>query len=873
MRLHRVLVGLLLACTSAFLLAGIASGTASAAAPPCAELVFTSPIHIAPPTLIAGKQATITVDIKNTGKFGEHQKAGACNAGSFIAQFKLSPGASTAVSETVIPSLAENEEKELTFEYDFPKAGNYDTEVDLNPAKEVPEKLYLNDIKLDSITVSAAKADPVITNVSVTSLDPTSAVVEKRVAVADVTVENAGDIPTSPFYVQWTPSKSTKALTETETVPLEPGESREIFLEYTYKSKGPVSSKFVVSAAGRFTPFSTKTDEFTVEAALPNLRIAEVLEHPQFAGKASTIEVTVENDGNAGAGPFLVEWKPGAGQPAQIQQVNELAEGAVTFLLFSNVYHSAGTYEGTVTLDPTHKIKELFSTEKTAKTDLVIPEPTVDLTVTNISVTPSPVKQAQVAKIAVTVENIGNTESPKFVTAWNPNSAFGVSGSGSQTIAKEAPPLAAGGSEVVDFEYVYPKSGPYRSVAEVNYGRAVKETNYANNAMLDELNVEAAEIELLFSKQPVITAEKSVSGQKENELYINQKGFARFTIVNEGPIATGSFDVQFQQEKSGIKQTQVVSGLNPHETKEFKFKVSYSKVSEPGKEPEAVAIIDPAEVIKKTKAPDESVPVKVIVKKKAATITFSEPKIKVLYDPGNKKGANFHEWDVYLFAYDKGASCKVESKTGTGEKIKKTMANLAPISESDKDCPSTGFQSGVNPGSVLTVPSFSYGLTEEEPLYVKAKATSYNRNKKREETSAPGEALLKRTRAQYFEGLSGKSETISGAGCHDSNGQEEPEPSSPGFDTEGECFKLETKLTAASVGPAVRRSHGLVSPLALRAARPDAEGGEGEEGLENEEAEELANAKAAVEAGVEAVEELNRRLEEEEFPEESSGGE
>lgn len=853
MRLHRrTLVGFTLACAAALVLAAIGSAVASAAAPKCAELEFAGPIVVTPSSLIQGQPATVEVLVVNAGKAtGKSQGPGSCDAGSFVAQFKTSPGASTAVSETVVPSLAEGEVTLVKFEYDFPKAGNFDTEVEINPAKEVPEKNYLNDIELHSLSVAAAKADPIITSVQVTSVDPTQAVVENRPATAAVTLENTGTIPTSAFYVQWTPKKFAKALTQSEPAGLlAPGESKTVFLEYTYPTTGAVTSTFVSSATGRLTPFSTKTDEYTVEATLPNLRVAEVQEHPQFAGKPSTINVVVENDGNAGAGPFLVEWKPGKGQPAQTQQVNELAEYGVVPLEFTNVFKTSGTYEGTVTIDPTHKIKELFATEKTAKTDLVIPEPTVDLTVTNINVV-EPVTQGVPAQIFVTVQNLGDYESPSFVTAWNPNSPFGVSGSGSQTIAKETGPLGSGEERTIKFEFAYAKAGLYRSVAEVNYGRAVKETNYANNALLYELNVNKAKIALEF--------QSGIEVSPSPPLFVKQKGTASFTVVNNGPIATGAFQVQFQQEAGGTKQTKSIAGLNVGESKQETFSLDYGKAGNYV----ASAVIDPADAVEKTVSPDEETR-NIEVKQKTAEIKLTNNEVHVKYDPGNKtpgvKGAEqFTEWRVYLFAYDPGKSCKVESKSFSGEPITKTMSNLAPEGGVNKGpCPSTGksFVTGVGPGSTLTLPETTVNLTEEQPLYAKTKATSYKLNTGKvthEETSAPGEALLKLSRPQYVAGFSNPYLSL-GTGCHDANGNEEQS---------GDCYNWETDLEAGAggiVGPAFVRSHSLVSPLLSRAATPAAEEGEVSEA---EEAEELAKAQAAVEAGVQAVEEVNRQLEEE----------
>jgi hypothetical protein len=857
MRTHRrTLVGFLLICASAILFAAASDGVALAAAPPCAELEFSGPIVVTPANPIAGNPATVEFHVKNSGKFkAPTQSPGTCNAGSFVAQFKLSPGGGAAVSEATSPPLEEGQTEALVLNYDFPKSGNFDTEVSINPAKEVAEKNYLNDIKLHTVTVSASKANPVITGVTVTSSDPTHAVVVNRPATAEIIVTNTGNVPSAPFYVQWTPNTFVKPLTQPVAGGLAPGESEPVFIEYTYTKTGSVNSTFTANAAGRLSPFSSVTKTFTVEAALANLRIAEVVEHPEFAGKPSSVEVTIENNGNAGAGPFLVEWKPGKGQTAQTVQVNELPEFGITTLTFINVFKTAGTYEGLITLDPKKAVKELFSTEKTAKTTFLIPEPTVDLTVTHISVS-KPVVQAELATIVVTVKNLGNTESPSFVTAFNPNSPFGVSGSGSQTIAKETGPLGPGEEREIEYQFAYPKSGLYRTVAEVNFGKAVKETNTANNALLDEVTVEPAKIALEFSPDEI---QMSLS-----EFFVKQKGTATVTVVNNGPIASGSFSVQFQQEEGGIKQSKTIPGLNPGESKTLTFSVSYSKATE-GSPHTAKAIIDPTNQIVKTKSPDEVTKSGIEVLKKTAAIKLSVPEINVLGEPGNVasgKDPHFDKWRIYVFAYDPGQKCKVQSLSLAGEVITKTMNNLAP--GAGGVCPNTG---GPNPGEFFdpgsTVPTGALNaevnLTEEQPLYVKTKATAYHEEKGKKSTTwataQPGESLLNVPRAGkhgYLEGLASPM-TVDGTGCHDTNGNEEG--------NEGDCYNVTYDLTLGSHhGPAVVRA-------GLRARAAAAAGGEGEEEPpELEVSEELSQAKAAVQAGVQAVEELNRRLEEEFLP-------
>ena len=875
---RRAVAGSLLLAACALVLAVVSPGAAVAAAPPCANLEIAH-VSITPAALIAGQPASISIEVKNNGT---------CAAGSFVTEFKLSQFASAAVSESTSPPLKPGGSETLTLAYDFPKAGNFQTAVVINPAKEVAESNYLKDTAIKAVTVAAAKANIQIKSISVSSHDPTGAVVENRPALAVVVVENTGNIPASPFYVQWTPQMFGKGITAPQAGGLEPGHSEVVEIEYTYTTKGFVTSTFSAVASGGSPLFSSKTKEYTVEAPLANLRIAHVAEHAAFNGKPSTIEVAIENDGNAGTGPFLVEWKPGKGQTAQTQQVNELPEYGVTTVTFTNVFASAGTFEGLVTLDPTHKVKELFSTEKTAKTHLVIPESTVDLTVTNISVNKGdPVLEGVQAAVLVTVKNLGSGTSPSFVIAFNPNSPFGVSSSSSQTIDKEETvPLAPGEERTIALHFTYSKAGLFRTVVEVNPARAVKETNYANNALLDEVTVETPELKLEFLDKGIHFSSPEITAK--HGLFVNEKATATFTVINRGPLATGAFAVQFQREsigkpakegqKEGFKETQFIAGLNPGESQELTFNASYGKPATYI----AKAVIDPFESIHKTKAPDEETET-VVVHEKEAKLKIAVPKLDVEYDPGNlptpsicfggdlsgclvERTAHFTDWTTYLFVYAKGQKCKVQNYNASGELVTKTVNNIEP-EEGGKFCPREEFTTSGAAEPPRPTPKLktTVKLTEEQALNAKVMTSSLNRHEinitlevcflficetysivehlQAWEPAFPGQATVKKSRAEYIKGFSPNPISVRGVECHDETQNEEPQPSPPAV--QGDCFTAFFELDEDEVtGPAVVRGHDVAatgagaSRLAAKVAT-DAEPGEGEAGEgEGEEGEE-----------------------------------
>ncbi|HXN36729.1 MAG TPA: CARDB domain-containing protein, partial [Solirubrobacteraceae bacterium] len=477
----------------------------------------------------------------------------------------------------------------------FPTAGNFNTVVDVNPAHEVPETNYLNDIAAESITVVAAKSSFAITSYTIAPNppDPTDAVVEGRPALATITVENTGNVAAGPAEVQWTPLKSAKPLSAALSSGLLPGESETVELEFTYTKTGLVSAKAVVTAPGRLTPFASSTLEPTVEAPLANIRISNVTAHPNFAGSPSTLEVTIENDGNAGAGHFVVEWQPGLFQTAQVQQVASLGEFESQTLTFSKVYAKGGTYDGLVTADSKHEVEELFTTEKTAKTTLEVPEPTVDLAVTGLQINPAEPIQQKPATVTMTVENVGNRASPAFVTAWNPDAKKVSVPSLKAIVHEETTPLMPGESRSITFPFTYPQPGNFLSVAEVNPGHTVKETNYNNNMAVLAVTVAPQPVELEFTSATINVLPPS------GIVALATKVEAQVTVIDRSHLATGPFAVELTPRVGGKAQTQTVSGLNEGQSKTLDFKNIVYLAS--GKY-QLTALLDPKDQVVKTPA-------------------------------------------------------------------------------------------------------------------------------------------------------------------------------------------------------------------------------------------------------------------------------
>src|SRR5580704_177188 len=219
LRPARLIAAALVACTAALLAVAAFAGQASAAAPPCADLtvpfVDVAPSNPLQTQLIAGEPAEALILVENVGT---------CAADGFVTQLKLSPTGPTVAAQA-LTGLEAGGFAFVTLDYNFPTAGNFDVVADVNPAHEVAETNYLNDIAADSITVASAKVSFAITGFSITPnpADPTGALVQGRPALAKITVENTGNVPAGPAEVQWTPLASARALSAPLSPGLEPG--------------------------------------------------------------------------------------------------------------------------------------------------------------------------------------------------------------------------------------------------------------------------------------------------------------------------------------------------------------------------------------------------------------------------------------------------------------------------------------------------------------------------------------------------------------------------------------------------------------------------------------------------------------------------
>lgn len=445
--------------------------------------------------------------------------------------------------------------------------------------------------------------------------------------------------------------------------------------------------------------------------------------------------------------------------PAQSQQVNGLAVGGRTTLTFSNVYKFPGSYNGTITVDSTHVVKEVDETDNTAATDFVIPKATVDLTITGMSITPEeeqfgdrlkPAYQAMTVTqgvpnvVTVTVRNLGNSPSASFVTSWNADTR-GIIVPGKQTLTQETGPLGPDESRQLTFNFTYPTAGHFRTLADVDAFKTVKETNEANNERILNVTVNPAKIELFFTTPIEFSPSDPVVGEEAT---------ASFTIRNYGPIATGSFAVQFISKKGAIKATQFIGGLNVGEEHTYTFPVKYTAAGSYT----ATAIIDPKGQVVKSVTPDEeSQPVNVV--KRSADLRLKLSSVKDFANPGG-----WQEWVVFLLAFQPHASCTIDLVIETPVSSKEFKKEFKEV-----ECTSTGNtlrEPDFNPGEKrATNAVLGLHLEENSPMVGGTLALNICQGLCLD-IGLPGDSFLVQSRTQYLNPPSGEID-VAGTGCQE----------------------------------------------------------------------------------------------------------
>lgn len=455
---------------------------------------------------VEGLNAVINITIKNQGN---------APAGGFVVQWRSAENAPDGPSQGAVPNLAAGASTTISFQYAFPRAGNFTTIVELDTGKAVAEFNESNNIELLSITVQRAVIDLIITQfkvepapgVVVSEINNGKNPVVNRLAKATITVKNVGNAPAGFFTINWKPGPLVADLMDSVSG-LNPNRQRTIIFDFTYDRAGTFNTTATVDSTNQVRESNegnnSKTISVVVEPERADLIITRFVLLPASPVQGLPVEarVTVRNQGNSPAGPFNVQWKPSPIGADYSLQVNSLAVHTSVVVRFNvgHKYNFPNSFVTTATADSTNREPEINEDNNTAQMTITVQRAVEDLIISNFVVqdvqceeggggdlTPAIIEpkfqSGTTVYACITVQNLGNSPAGPFLVEWNPDelNALPLQTPGPKTLSEQVDIVQGGQEVLVQFEFVYPAPGKFRTLALVDAFNTVRETNEDNN--------------------------------------------------------------------------------------------------------------------------------------------------------------------------------------------------------------------------------------------------------------------------------------------------------------------------------------------------------------------------------------------------------
>lgn len=623
----------------------------------CSDLQITG-ITFSPVTPIEGQDATISITVKN---------AGTCQVVEpFVVQWKLDMLSPTGPSQQVPGGLATGASTTVNLTYAFPSAGNFQTQVRIDTTNAVKETNEVNNLQIAPVSVLAATVDLVITGFTVDPASPVPGtypnVVSGRVAHAVITIKNNGNSAAGSFKVDWrTDLLGTTFSRQIDS--LGAGGTTTVEFDYTYGWPWTYNSVATVDSTNRVTETNefnnTATEQVLVDPPLSDLLITNVSfsPSPPIAGSVTTATITIANMGHADAGPFEVKWVPGRFIPRLAQQVNSLAEGATTTVSFNYTFPFSWSYASEFTVDSTSRVWEMTEENNTFKMQVPVGKATIDLAITNMTISPSSPTQGESATFNVTVKNNGNTPADTFIVSLNPDTFFLIVPSPS-TLTKQVSGLGAGQQTIVSFPFTYTEYGNFRAMATVDAFNNILETNEANNEFIIYPEVQPAPIDLQvtsFTIDPTSPTRASTAT-------------ATITVKNAGPWTADAFAVQWKlKEDDDFGPTVWVNGLFPGQEQTVTLEGVYYQAGTFT----SAAVVDAFNTVPEPCAGCEdnnTVTKSVTVQPRTTVVKVTVDSLDVSVDlDGDTLGiTNEGEYEMWLAVLDPSGSCSAFGETIDG---------------------------------------------------------------------------------------------------------------------------------------------------------------------------------------------------------------
>jgi subtilase family serine protease len=304
-------------------------------------------------TIVQGVPNTVRVRVKNLGN---------SPSGSFVTSWNPSadsiivPGNQTLTQQT--GPLGPGEERELTYTFTYPKAGNFRSIADADAFNQVKETNEANNEKILNVTVEPARIDLEFAGPITPSPNPLH---YKEAGTETVKVINYGPIATGSFAVQLEPQE--KGIKQTKTVPgLNVGEETTLTFPVTYSKAGAYTATAVIDPFDQVVKaFEPVEESETINVAPVDLGFVggiTVNPNPIFSKEEGTESVTVQDFGPGGTnGPFSVQLEPKKKGLKQTKVVSGgLKAGEQITVTFPVEYGKAGSYTATAVIDPFNQV-------------------------------------------------------------------------------------------------------------------------------------------------------------------------------------------------------------------------------------------------------------------------------------------------------------------------------------------------------------------------------------------------------------------------------------------------------------------------------------------------------------------------------------
>lgn len=640
--------------------AGVAAPVVRAQPAPCADLTATN-IAFTPAMPIKDQSATVSITVKNQGS---------CATLGFGVQWKPTP--LTPPLGAQVAGLGAGASTTVSFTYIFLAAGNLVTEAIVDSSRTIPEANELNNNFPKLVTVLRDGIDLQVTGITFAPTNP----VQGRVAQVTIAVQNFGLGHAEEFVVQWKPAPLAADLSA-QINGLASGAATSLTFNYTYAFFG----EFTTSATADSTRRVRESDETNntlsqtviVEPPRPDLVITSLTVGPPstddtLAGAGSAAEapadvtvaasgvveglptvvtVVVKNQGNTPAGEFLVSWKPTLFAPDLSKQVDSLAVGASVVVTFDYTYPSAGEFLSLATADPTRRELELDEDNNTKFLLVTVDVATVDLLITDLSVTPTQPTQGLAATVRVTVANQGNSPSGPFVVEWDADSLRRLA-RGPYKLSQQVADLGPGNSTQIVFTFVYPEQGNFLSLARADAANNIRETNEENNLASLTVTVKPG-IDLIITSFTINPASPVRASPAT----------ASITVKNQGVWPAEAFFVQWKPDQDGFGgPTAQVDGLAPGQSTTVTLEGSYFKTDTFT----SLASVDTFNQVIESDENNNTSTRSVTVKQRETKVrlTFNSVHVSRAGEDGIDGNA---EWTILFLVFDPNSSCNFRGQT------------------------------------------------------------------------------------------------------------------------------------------------------------------------------------------------------------------